>query len=123
MTNSHMIADVQDVEVTTVNSQQGFKAKIVGLDRDTDVGLISLRIKGSPFLPLGNSSKLRVGEIVFSVGNPLGIYSWSATFGIVSATGRTNVGLTTDTDMIQTNALTNPGNSGGHLVNVRGEVK
>ena len=122
MTNSHLIADVQDLEVTIFDSRQRFKAQIVGLDRDTDVGLIRVETRGLPFLKLGDSSKLHVGQIVFSVGNPLGIYSWSATFGIISATGRTNVGLIPDTDMIQTNALMNPGNSGGPLVNVRGEV-
>ncbi|HMK34643.1 MAG TPA: trypsin-like peptidase domain-containing protein [Desulfomonilaceae bacterium] len=122
MTNSHVIADANDIEVTVFGSQQGHAARLVGLDRDTDVGLIKLTENRMPFLKLGDSSKVRAGEIVFTVGNPLGVYSWSATFGMVSATGRTNVGLTQDTDMIQTNALMNPGNSGGPLVNIRGEV-
>jgi len=122
MTNAHVIADMNDIEVTVFGSQQGHKAKLVGMDRETDVGLIRLEGNRMAFLNLGDSSKVRVGEIVFTVGNPIGVYPWSATFGMVSATGRTNVGLAQDTDMIQTNVLINPGSSGGPLVNIRGEV-
>lgn len=121
ITNAHVVADAKEIGVT-LSSKQEYEAKLVGLDRDTDLGMLKIEATGLPVLKLGDSSKLRMGEIVFAVGNPLG-YSWSATFGIVSATGRTDrYGINSYTDSIQTNALINPGNSGGPLVNIRGEV-
>lgn len=121
MTNSHVVEDMESIEVIRFDKKE-YKAKLVGVDRDTDVALLKIEAQGLPFLKLGDSSKLRVGAIVVAVGNPLGL-SWSVTSGIISATGRGDLpGLASLTDYIQTNALINPGNSGGPLVDIRGEV-
>ena len=121
MTNAHIVADAKEIAVT-LSSKKEYEAKLRGVDRDTDLALIKIEAHGLPVLKLGDSSQLHIGEIVFAFGNPLGL-TWSATFGIVSATGRTDSsGFNSATDAIQTSAIINPGNSGGPLVNIRGEV-
>jgi serine protease Do len=93
----------------------------VGTDPGTDIALIKLNVSGVPVVPWGDSSQLKIGEWVLAIGSPFQL-SQTVTAGIVSATGRTNVGFADYEDFIQTDAAINPGNSGGALVNSRGEL-
>ena len=111
MTNNHVVKDMQDIKVT-LQGQRDYKAKIVGADPESDVALIKIDAKGLQTVTWGDSSKLRIGSIVVAIGNPFGL-SGTVTNGIVSATGRTNMGITGYEDFIQTDAPINPGNSGG----------
>ncbi len=120
MTNNHVVKDMKDIKVTLSGNRE-YKAKVVGADPESDIAVIKIDAKGLPAVTWGDSSKLHVGEIVVAVGNPFGL-SGTVTNGIVSATGRTNVGIIGYEDFIQTDAPINPGNSGGPLVNIRGEV-
>ena len=94
---------------------------IVGTDPATDIALLKVDVKGLPAVPWGDSSKLQVGEWVLAIGSPFQL-SQTVTAGIVSATGRANVGFADYEDFIQTDAAINPGNSGGALINTRGEL-
>lgn len=94
---------------------------MIGIDPPSDIAVIKIDASGLPVATLGDSSKLRVGEIVLAVGNPFGL-NQTVTQGIVSATGRTNMGIIDYEDFIQTDAPINPGNSGGPLVNINGQV-
>ncbi len=120
LTNNHVVKDMKDIKVTLSGNRE-YKAKVVGADPESDIALIKIDAKGLPTVTWGDSSKLHVGEIVVAVGNPFGL-SGTVTNGIVSATGRTNVGIIGYEDFIQTDAPINPGNSGGPLVNIKGEV-
>ncbi len=120
MTNNHVVKDMKEIKVTLPGNKE-YKAKLIGADPDSDIALIKIDAKGLPAITWGDSSKLQVGEIVVAVGNPFGL-SGTVTKGIVSATGRTNVGITGYEDFIQTDAPINPGNSGGPLVNIKGDV-
>jgi serine protease Do len=94
---------------------------VVGTDAATDIALLKIAVRGLPVIPWGDSSRLQVGEWVLAIGSPFEL-SQTVTAGIVSAIGRTNVGVTDYEDFIQTDAAINPGNSGGALVNTRGEL-
>jgi serine protease Do len=121
VTNNHVIgSDVAEVTVT-VGDHRDARAKIIGVDSWTDLGLLKIDATGLPVIPWGDSSKLRVAEWVMAVGNPFSL-SQTVTLGIVSALGRANVGITQYEDFIQTDAAINPGNSGGALINGRGEL-
>lgn len=120
MTNNHVVKDMKDIKVT-LEGKKEYKAKLIGADPESDIALIKIDAKSLPTITWGQSSKLHVGEIVLAVGNPFGL-SGTVTKGIVSAMGRTNVGIIGYEDFIQTDAPINPGNSGGPLVNIRGEV-
>jgi serine protease Do len=120
MTNNHVVKDMKDIKVTLPGNKE-YKAKLVAADPESDVALIKIDAKNLPAITWGDSSKLQVGEIVVAVGNPFGL-SGTVTKGIVSATGRTNVGIEGYEDFIQTDAPINPGNSGGPLVNIKGDV-
>ncbi len=117
MTNAHVVADAETIYVTLPDKRE-FKAKLIGSDKRTDVALIKLEATGLPRLTLGDSDKIRPGEWVLAIGSPFGLDN-SVTAGIVSAKGR-------DTGdylpFIQTDVAVNPGNSGGPLINLRGEV-
>lgn len=124
ITNNHVIADANKIEVT-LNDNRTFKATLVGSDPATDIALIKIEAKDLPTLPFGNSDDLRVGEWVLAVGNPFNLTS-TVTAGIVSAKARSRISSPGE-DMkiggfIQTDAAVNPGNSGGALVNARGEL-
>ncbi|HEX3926615.1 MAG TPA: trypsin-like peptidase domain-containing protein [Gemmatimonadales bacterium] len=128
LTNNHVIEGSTKVTVTLLDGRV-FPARIVGTDKDTDVGVLKIDATGLTAAALGSSEKTRVGEWVLAIGNPLGDnLTFSVTQGIVSAKGRSNLDLgDTDggkviQDFIQTDAVINRGNSGGPLVNVRGEV-
>lgn len=120
MTNNHVVKDMKDIKVTLPGNRD-YKAKLIAADPESDIALIKIDAKNLPTVTWGDSSKLRVGEIVIAIGNPFGL-NGTVTSGIVSATGRTNVGIIGYEDFIQTDAPINPGNSGGPLVNIRGEV-
>jgi serine protease Do len=105
----------------TLVDERSFKAKIVGTDPKTDVAVVKIDADGLRPGTLGDSDKLKVGEWVIAAGNPFALTS-TITAGIVSAKGRSNVGIVDYEDFIQTDAAINPGNSGGPLVNLRGEV-
>jgi serine protease Do len=121
VTNNHVIGeDGADVTVT-VGEHRDMKAKVIGVDSWTDLGLLKIDATNLPVMPWGDSSKLKVAEWVMAVGNPFSL-NQTVTLGIVSALGRANVGITQYEDFIQTDAAINPGNSGGALINARGEL-
>ncbi len=121
MTNNHVVGDADKVTVQMLDGRE-YTAEIIGTDAPTDVALIKIDAEEKlPFLKLGNSDRLEVGDWVLAFGNPFGL-SHTLTAGIVSAKGRTGIGLTDYENFIQTDAAINPGNSGGPLVNLDGEV-
>jgi serine protease Do len=126
LTNNHVVDGADRVKVL-MSDRREFKAKIVGSDPQTDVAVLKIDASGLPTVGLGDDQKLRIGEWVVAIGNPLGL-NFTVTAGIVSAKGRGSelAGLNRDslaiTDFIQTDAAINPGNSGGPLMNTRGEV-
>lgn len=120
LTNNHVVDGANDVEVTLPDRRQ-FKARVIGTDKRTDVALIKIDATNLPAITIANSSKLQVGDVVLAIGNPYGV-GQTVTMGIVSAVGRSNLGIEDYEDFIQTDAPINPGNSGGALVNDRGEL-
>jgi Do/DeqQ family serine protease len=123
LTNNHVVKDASDISVQ-LNNQRVFKAVVVGTDPRKDVALVSFQSKDNlPVADLGDSNSLQVGDIVLAIGNPLGFES-SVTMGIVSALGRHGPqgDVAAYTDYIQTDAAINQGNSGGALVNTKGQV-
>jgi len=123
LTNAHVIHNATDIRVLLSEGKREYPAKIIGVDRITDTGLIKIEPDHLlPVLPLGDSDALRVGEMVLAIGNPLGLRH-SVTFGIVSAKERVSPDLNEDlVDFIQTDSAINPGSSGGPLINFYGEV-
>jgi len=120
LTNNHVVADADEIMVRLMDGRE-FKGEVVGTDPPSDIAVI--RIKGDhlPVAELGNSDDAQVGDWVLAVGAPFGLQQ-TVTSGIVSATGRANVGIADYEDFIQTDAAINPGNSGGPLVNMHGQV-
>ena len=118
VTNNHVIDGATDIKVYLSDNRQ-FQAKLIGTDPKTDVAVIKINATGLPTLPIGDSSKMQVGDIVLAIGDPFGIGK-TATMGIVSATGRGGLGIENYEDFIQTDASINPGNSGGALINLHG---
>ena len=120
LTNHHLIDGAEEILVA-MSDGRIVQAKIVGTDPDTDLALLQLPLDGLPVIPMGMSNDLQVGDVVLAIGNPFGV-GQTVTQGIVSATGRNQLGLTTFENFIQTDAAINPGNSGGALVNARGQL-
>jgi serine protease Do/serine protease DegQ len=120
VTNHHVI-DKADVINVLLHDGRNFKAKLIGTDPETDIALIQIPAEKLTALPVANSDKLRVGDFVVAIGNPFGLRQ-TVTSGIVSALGRSGLGIEGYEDFIQTDASINPGNSGGALVNLRGEL-
>lgn len=120
LTNAHVVKGADEITVK-LSDKRSFTAKVLGLDEESDVAVIKIDATNLPIAKLGDSDKLRVGEIVLAIGNPFGL-TQTVTSGIVSATGRSNVGIIDYEDFIQTDAAINPGNSGGPLVNIYGQV-
>ncbi len=120
MTNNHVVEGAEKIRVKFQNGRE-FEAKITGTDPQSDVAVIEIKAGGLKPLPLGDSSKLEVGEWVVAIGNPFGL-SHTLTVGVVSAKGRTALGINDYEDFIQTDAAINPGNSGGPLVNLDGKA-
>jgi serine protease Do len=120
LTNNHVVDGATDVKVT-LSDQHEYKARVIGTDPKTDVAVLKIDASGLPAIVVGDSSKVQIGDYALAVGNPFGVGK-TVTMGIVSATGRTNLGIEAYEDFIQTDAPINPGNSGGALINDRGEL-
>jgi serine protease Do len=120
LTNNHVVDGATDVKVTLPDRRE-FKARVVGTDAKTDIAVLKIEARDLPAITVGNSSKLQVGDAVLAIGNPYNV-GQTVTMGIVSATGRGNLGIEDYESFIQTDASINPGNSGGALVNDRGEL-
>lgn len=123
VTNNHVIAGADKIEVT-LNDKRTYAAKVIGADASTDIALLKIEEKNLPFLLYGNSDAVKVGEWVLAIGNPFNLNS-TVTAGIISAKGRNNIldnNKRPIESFIQTDAVVNPGNSGGALVNNDGEL-
>ncbi len=120
ITNNHVIKGATDIEIT-LNDKQKYKAELIGTDSKSDIALLKIDATNLPFLTFGNSDSIKVGEWVLAVGNPYNLTS-TVTAGIVSAKARDLKGNLKQDSFIQTDAAVNPGNSGGALVNTRGEL-
>jgi len=124
LTNNHVVEGADELKVTLADDRD-FMAKVVGTDPKTDVAVLKIEAEGLPTVTLADSDKLRVGDVVFAVGNPLGV-GQTVTMGIISAKGRSKLGLLENAsgyeDFIQTDAAINMGNSGGALVDARGRL-
>jgi serine protease Do len=125
VTNNHVIGEnvrASSTEVTaSLPDKREVRGKIIGTDPATDIALVKVNVSGLPTVPWGDSSQLKVGEWVLAIGSPFQL-SQTVTAGIVSATGRAQLGFADYEDFIQTDAAINPGNSGGALLNTRGEL-
>jgi serine protease Do len=121
ITNDHVVRDAESIQVKLSN-EDVYSGKVVGSDPKTDIAVIKINVKEQlPVAVLGDSDKLQVGQWAIAIGNPFGL-DRTVTVGVVSATGRSNMGIETYENFIQTDASINPGNSGGPLLNVYGEV-
>ncbi len=121
LTNDHVVKDAESIQVKLSN-EKVYAGKVVGEDPKTDLAVVKITTSESlPTAVLGDSDKLQVGQWAIAIGNPFGL-DRTVTVGVVSATGRSNMGIETYEDFIQTDASINPGNSGGPLLNVYGEV-
>ncbi len=122
LTNNHVVAEAKSIKVT-LGDKREFDATVIGTDPKSDLAVI--KITGSPSglrpVEFGDSSRLRLGDVVLAIGNPLGV-GQTVTMGIVSAKGRADLGITAYEDFIQTDAAINPGNSGGALINTEGKL-
>ncbi|MEE9493496.1 MAG: trypsin-like peptidase domain-containing protein [Gammaproteobacteria bacterium] len=120
LTNNHIIAGADEIQVLLKDGRSA-QATVVGADKDTDLAVLNIDLDNLPTLPIGDSKQLRVGDIALAIGNPFGV-GQTVTLGIVSATGRNQLGINRYEDFIQTDAAINPGNSGGALINAHGEL-
>src|SRR5574340_414055 len=120
ITNNHVVEQGDEIRVTLFD-KRSFKAKLIGADNKTDVAIVKIDAENLYSVQWGDSDKLQVGEFVLAIGNPYGL-NHTVTMGIISATGRANVGIADYEDFIQTDAAINPGNSGGALVDARGQL-
>jgi serine protease Do len=120
LTNNHVVENASEITVTLADDRE-LKGRVLGADPATDLAVVRIDGDGLSYLTWGDSSALQVGEWVVAVGSPFGL-AHTVTSGIVSATGRTDIGIIGYEDLIQTDAAINPGNSGGPLVNLRGEL-
>ncbi|MGE0102033.1 MAG: DegQ family serine endoprotease [Blastocatellales bacterium] len=120
ITNNHVIDGATDIRVTLADNRE-LKARLIGTDPKTDIAVLKVDASNLPVLPVADSSQAQVGDLVLAIGNPFGVGK-TVTMGIISATGRGNLGIEDYEDFIQTDAAINPGNSGGALINLRGEL-
>ncbi len=120
LTNSHVVDNASRIEVTTKDNRR-FNARLIGRDPATDIAVLQIPAEGLIAVPIGNSDRLQVGDFVLAVGNPFGL-GQTVTSGIVSALGRSGLGIEGYEDFIQTDASINPGNSGGALVDLQGRL-
>jgi serine protease Do len=120
LTNNHVVDGATDVRVT-LSDKREFKARVVGTDPKTDLAVLKIDASDLPSVVIGDSDKVQVGDYALAIGNPFGL-GGTVTMGIISATGRGNLGIEDYEDFIQTDAPINPGNSGGALVNDRGDL-
>jgi Do/DeqQ family serine protease len=120
LTNSHVVDNATSIAVTTKDNRR-LAAKLIGRDTGTDIAVLQIPAEDLTAVPIGDSSRLKVGDFVLAVGNPFGL-GQTVTSGIVSALGRTGLGIEGYEDFIQTDASINPGNSGGALVDLQGRL-
>ena len=120
LTNAHVVQGADEIIITLTDGRQAY-ASIVGMDDETDLAVLQIKLDKLPTLAIGDSSGLSVGDVVLAIGNPYDI-GQTVTQGIVSATGRKRLGITTFEDFIQTDADINPGNSGGALITATGRL-
>jgi len=120
LTNQHVIDGADEILISLADGR-GSQAVLIGEDKDTDIAILQIPMSGLNGIRVADSRRLRVGDVVLAIGNPLNV-GQTVTMGIVSATGRNRIGLNTFENFIQTDAAINPGNSGGALVNARGEL-
>ncbi len=120
LTNNHVIANADEIAVALRDGRASF-ATVVGTDPETDLAILKVDLVDLPVISLASSEQIEVGDVALAIGNPFGV-GQTVTMGIISATGRHQLGLTTFEDFIQTDAAINPGNSGGALVNAYGEL-
>ncbi|GKS85216.1 Do family serine endopeptidase [Acidovorax sp. SUPP1855] len=120
LTNNHVVEGADEIEVTLTDSRRT-RATVIGTDPDTDLAILKVQLDKLPVIVLGNSDQLAVGDHVLAIGNPFGV-GQTVTSGIVSALGRSQLGINTFENFIQTDAAINPGNSGGALVDVNGNL-
>ncbi|MEJ2325890.1 MAG: trypsin-like peptidase domain-containing protein [Chromatiaceae bacterium] len=120
LTNRHIIKGAQEIKVVLADGRS-MDVGVVGVDPETDLAVLKGSAKGLPTIPLGRPKDLRVGDVLLAIGDPFGI-GQTVTMGIVSATGRTKLGISNIENFIQTDAAINPGNSGGALINAQGEL-
>ncbi|VVC76108.1 Periplasmic serine endoprotease DegP [Aquicella siphonis] len=120
LTNAHVVADAQTVTITLSDGHH-YTAKILGMDKPSDIALLQISAKNLSAIQMGNSNDLKVGDFVAAIGNPFGL-NQTVTSGIVSALGRTTLGIENYENFIQTDAPINPGNSGGALINTQGQL-
>jgi serine protease Do len=120
LTNNHVVGGADKIIVQMYDGTE-MEAELIGTDPESDIAVVKVDGENLPVLPMGDSKEILVGESVIAVGNPFGL-SQTVTYGIVSAKGRTGIGITEYEDFIQTDAAINPGNSGGPLVSLDGKI-
>jgi serine protease DegS len=120
LTNLHILEEAEGIKVLLSGGRQ-VKVSFIGKDAATDLAVLRLDSPAAPAIPIGSAEDLRVGDVVLAIGNPFGM-GQTVTQGIVSATGRTHLGISDFESFIQTDAAINPGNSGGALIDARGEL-
>ena len=120
VTNEHVVRDAESIRVKLSN-ERVYEARVIGGDPKTDIAVIKISATDLPVAVLGDSDRIEVGQWAIAIGNPFGLER-SMTVGVISATGRSNVGIESIENFIQTDASINPGNSGGPLLNIHGEV-
>lgn len=120
LTNNHVVAEADQIVVALKDGRET-KAKVIGLDPDTDLAVLKIELGKLPVLPMRTDNPPVVGDVVLAIGNPFGV-GQTVTQGIISALGRSGLGINTYEDFIQTDAAINPGNSGGALVDVWGNL-
>ena len=120
LTNNHVVEGADEIEVTLTDSRRA-RARVIGTDPETDLAILKIELDKLPVIVLGNSDQLAVGDLVLAIGIPFGV-GQTVTSGIVSALGRSQLGINTFENFIQTDAAINPGNSGGALVDVNGNL-
>src|SRR5437763_1759009 len=120
LTNYHVVGDTDRVTVRLSDGRE-FSAKTIGTDQPSDIAVIKIEATGLPVLTLGDSDAMEVGDWVIAAGSPFGL-TQTITVGVISAKGRSQLGITDFEDFIQTDAAINPGNSGGPLLNLQGEA-
>ncbi len=120
LTNNHVIAGADVIKILLQDGRSS-RATVVGVDKDTDLAILRIQLDDVPAISIASTENLRVGDVALAIGNPYGV-GQTVTLGIISATGRNQLGINRYEDFIQTDAAINPGNSGGALVNAYGEL-
>jgi Do/DeqQ family serine protease len=121
LTNNHVIEGADNIEVS-LNDSRKARARVIGVDPETDLAVLKIELDRLPVVVLGNSDELEIGDQVLAIGNPFGV-GQTVTSGIVSALGRNQLGINVFENFIQTDAAINPGNSGGALVDIQGRLQ